>query len=79
MLAKLFQEFHPMGAAQKHTFAEAASRNAKRTSATYHVSAGAADGAHHILFAAPPLSKQCQRLQNLRVALGLHLVALLHS
>jgi hypothetical protein len=35
MLAKLFQEFHPMGAAPKHAVAEAVSRNAKRTSATY--------------------------------------------
>jgi hypothetical protein len=30
-----------MGAAQKHAVAETAIRNAKRTSATYHVCAGA--------------------------------------
>lgn len=36
MLAKLFQEFHPMGAAQKLADANTASRKAKRTTATYH-------------------------------------------
>ena len=36
MLAKLFQEFHPMGSVQKHAVAETASSNAKRTRATYH-------------------------------------------
>src|ERR1700751_4940567 len=36
ILAKLFQEFHPMGAAEKHAVAEAASRNRKRTRARYH-------------------------------------------
>jgi hypothetical protein len=36
MLAKLFQEFHPIGAAQKHAVADTANSNAKRTRATYH-------------------------------------------
>src|SRR2546423_9900638 len=36
ILAKLFQKFHPMGAAQKHAVADTASSNAKRTGARYH-------------------------------------------
>src|SRR3954447_14244446 len=36
ILAKLFQEFHPIGAEQKHAVTDAASRNARRTRATYH-------------------------------------------
>src|SRR5947207_14452757 len=36
ILAKLFQEFHPIGAAQKQAVAETASSNTKRTRARYH-------------------------------------------
>ncbi len=37
MLAKLFQEFHPLGAAPKHAVADMRSSQEDRTGTTYHL------------------------------------------